>query len=192
MVEDYIEENCYSEEDYADWVCKAKRELETEERIRTGKELNLFNKDTLKAVPIELKDANNFVDSLHRHHDPVYRDKFRVGCINKKNELVGVIQAGRPVSRCLDDGKTIEVVRCCTDGTYNVCSFLYSRIARIAKEMGYTKIITYILDSELGTSLKASGWIHEADTKGHNWDTPSRRRNTTAPTCNKQRWVKLL
>lgn len=32
----------------------------------------------LKAIPIELKAANEFVASLHRHHAPVYRDKFRI------------------------------------------------------------------------------------------------------------------
>ena len=145
----------------------------------------------LKAVPLELKQANEFVDKLHRHHDPVYRDKFRIGCkINDK--LVGVIQCGRPVSRYLDNGKTIEVVRLCTDGTDNVCSFLYSRAARIAKELGYEKIITYILESEDGASLRASGWMKEADTNGGSWNCKSRPRNTTAPTCKKQRWARNL
>ena len=145
----------------------------------------------MKAVPIELKQANAFVERLHRHHDPVHRDKFRVGCaVDEK--LVGVVQLARPVSRVLDDGKTIEVVRLCTDGSPNVCSFLYAKAARIAKEMGYSKIITYILESENGASLKAAGWHKEADTQGGSWDCPSRPRQTTAPTCKKQRWVKSL
>ena len=147
----------------------------------------------LIAVPIELKDANEYVASLHRHHKPVHRDKFRVACIDEEGNLHGVIQAGRPVSRILDDGKTLEVVRCCTDGTRNACSFLYSRMARVAKEMGYSKIITYILDSEDGISLKASGWKKEADTQGNrSWNCPSRPRQTAAPICQKQRWSKLL
>lgn len=145
----------------------------------------------LKAVPLELRQANEFVDRLHRHHPPVHRDKFRIGC-EVDGRLAGVVQLARPVSRMLDDGKTIEVVRLCTDGSPNVCSFLYSRAARIAKEMGYLKIITYILDSESGTSLSASGWHKEADTKGHDWSCPSRPRSCTAPTCNKQRWAKVL
>ncbi len=145
----------------------------------------------MKAVPIELKAANKFVANLHRHHDPVYRDKFRIGC-EIDGKLVGVIQLARPVSRELDNGKIIEAVRLCTDGTPNVCSFLYSRAARIAQEMGYSKIITYILENENGTSLKACGWHKEADTRGGNWSTPSRPRNTTAPTCGKQRWAKEL
>ena len=112
----------------------------------------------MKAIPLELKEANLFVESLHRHHAPVHRDKFRFGCVNDEEKLCGVIQLARPISRFLDDGKTIEVVRRCTDGTFNACSFLYSRAARIAKEMGYKRIITYILQSELGTSLKASAF----------------------------------
>jgi len=145
----------------------------------------------LNAVPLELKQANEFVKRLHRHHDPVYRDKFRIGC-EKEGQLVGVVQLARPVSRVLDDGKTIEVVRLCTDGTKDVCSFLYSKAARIAREMGYTKIITYILNSESGISLKAAGWIKEADIKGHPWGCQSRPRETTAPSCDKQRFSRNL
>lgn len=143
------------------------------------------------AVPLELTAANKFVADLHRHHDPVYRDKFRVGAM-VDGELVGVVQVGRPVSRNLDDGKTVEVVRLCTDGTRDVCSFLYSRAARIAKEMGYSKIITYILESESGISLKAAGWKQEAVTRGGDWNRKSRPRNTTAPTVPKKRYVRIL
>lgn len=146
----------------------------------------------MKAVPIELKEANTFVATLHRHHPPVYRDKFRLACIADDGHICGVIQAARPVSRMLDDGRTIEVVRCCTDGSKNACSFLYSRIARIAKEMGYKKIITYILYAETGSSLKAAGWRKEAETKGHSWNCKSRPRSTKAPTCDKQRYAKNL
>ena len=160
----------------------------------------------LKAIPIELKEANEFVEALHRHHSPVHRDKFRIGCVDEQGNLHGVIQLARPVSRMLDDGKTIEVVRCCSDGTYNVCSFLYSRAARIAKEMGYERIITYILNSETGTSLKASGWkLENADCGGGSWNVPSRPREVVEsqmslfgdnkpkyPTEKKQRWGKSL
>ena len=157
----------------------------------------------MTAEPIELKQANEFVYRLHRHHAPVHRDKFRLAC-KDGDKIVGVIQVGRPVSRYLDDGKTLEVLRCCTDGTYNACSFLYSRAARIAKELGYTKIITYILESEDGTSLKASGWECEVDNVGGlSWDCPSRPREVYQmslfpeegrkyPSEKKQRWIKLL
>lgn len=145
----------------------------------------------LTAIPIELRDANDFVERLHRHHDPVYRDKFRVAAVDGE-KIVGVVQVGRPVSRMLDDGKTAEVVRLCTDGTKNACSFLYSRAARAAEALGYERIITYILESESGSSLLAAGWHHTADTSGGSWSRPSRPRETTAPTCKKQRWEKQL
>lgn len=159
----------------------------------------------MDAIPLELKQANTFVANLHRHHEPVYRDKFRFGCIDENKKLHGVIQLARPVSRMLDDGQTIEVVRCCSDGTYNVCSFLYSKAARIAKEMGYKHIITYILQSEIGTSLKASGWSLEADNiGGGSWNRTSRPREQVEelslfgeviekyPTEKKQRWGKYF
>lgn len=145
----------------------------------------------MEAVPLELADANEFVAIFHRHHDPVHRDKFRIGA-SKNGKLVGVVQVGRPVSRMLDDGKTVEVVRLCTDGTKDVCSFLYSRAARIAKEMGYEKIITYILCTESGASLRACGWVEEATTSGGHWSRPSRKRTTTAPTVPKKRYAKYL
>ena len=44
----------------------------------------------LEAVPLELKQANEFVSKLHRHHDAVYRDKFRIGAM-LNGELVGVV-----------------------------------------------------------------------------------------------------
>lgn len=92
----------------------------------------------MNAVPIELKQANEFVEKLHRHHDPVYRDKFRIGCeVNGK--IVGVVQLARPVSRCLDDGKTIEVVRLCTDGTPDVCSFFVWQSRKDCKGNGLFK-----------------------------------------------------
>ena len=145
----------------------------------------------LIARPIERRDANAFVDKLHRHHTHTIGDKCRVAAYFD-DRLVGVIQLGRPVARALDDGRTIEVLRLCTDGTHNVCSFLYGRAARIARELGYEKIITYILDSETGTSLRAAGWYKEAETRGGSWSCPSRPRKTTAPTVPKQRWVKEL
>ena len=140
---------------------------------------------------IELKEANEFVSRLHRHHEPVRGHRFSLGAFSSEN-LVGVAIVGRPVARMVDHTTTVEVVRLCTDGTRNACSFLYGASARAARALGYTDIITYILDSESGTSLKAAGWHLEAMTAGGSWDCASRRRNTTSPTCPKKRWRKHL
>ena len=69
----------------------------------------------LRLRPISLRDANEYVRKHHRHHKPVAGHKFSIGC-EADGELVGVIIAGRPVSRYLDDGFTLEVTRLCTNG----------------------------------------------------------------------------
>ena len=71
---------------------------------------------------------------------------------------MGVAIVGRPVSRYLDNGLTLEVTRLCTTGEKNACSMLYSAAARAAKAIGYRKIITYTLDTEAGASIRAAGW----------------------------------
>ena len=122
----------------------------------------------LERVPITLKFANAFVLKEHKHHKPVTGAKFWIGIFCKDcGDCRGVAICGRPISRRLDDNRTIEVLRCCLkENTPNGCSMLYAACSRIAKEMGYRKIITYILMSEAGISLKASGWEMEAENVG--------------------------
>ena len=122
----------------------------------------------LELVPISLKEANAFVAQYHRHHKPVVGHKFSVAASDGE-KIVGVAIVGRPVSRYMDDGWTLEVNRLCTDGTRNACSFLYSAAWRAAKNMGYKKLITYILESENGASLRASGWRCVGQAGGLRW-----------------------
>ena len=91
-----------------------------------------------------------------------------------------------------DNGLTLEVTRLCTDGTRNACSCLYGAAARAAQAMGYEHIITYILASEAGTSLKAAGWEKETDSAGGTWSRPSRGREDGHPLEAKERWGKVL
>ena len=129
----------------------------------------------LNVVPITFKAACHFVRIHHRHHPPPIGHKFSIGLCDGQ-ELVAVAMAGRPISRMLDNGRTLEVTRVCTNGSRNACSKIYATCWRIAKEMGYKCTVTYILESEPGTSLKAAGWICDGKTGGGSWDTPSRRR----------------
>jgi hypothetical protein len=143
------------------------------------------------ARPLTQRQAAEYIAANHRHHKPARGDVFRIGA-EEDGRLVGVLQCGRPSARALQDGYTLEVTRLCTDGTRNACSFLYAKAARVAKALGYKRLYTYILGSESGASLKAAGWTLDGITRGGSWDTPSRRRATEAPTCPKQRWVKIL
>lgn len=123
---------------------------------------------TLELVPITLKEANSFIEQHHRHNKAVVGHKFSVAA-SDEGKIVGVVIVGRPVSRYLDDGWTLEVNRLCTDGTKNACSFLYSAAWRAARNMGYKKLITYILKSDNGVSLKASGWKCVGEAGGLKW-----------------------
>lgn len=111
---------------------------------------------TLHIQPIDFSEACEFVRRLHRHHRPPVGSKLQVA-VNDGEKVVGVIIAGRPVSRMLDDGLTVEVTRCCTDGTRNACSLLYGAAWRAAKALGFRRMVTYTLPDEGGASLRAAG-----------------------------------
>lgn len=108
--------------------------------------------------------------------------------------MVGVAICGRPVSRHLDDGFTCEINRVCTDGTRNACSMLYGRCCKIAKAMGYKKMITYILKSENGASLKASNFTCEGVAGGLQWGRKryEGKKLPDTPKEMKTRWVRIL
>jgi len=139
----------------------------------------------LELVPLSLDAANEFILKHHRHHKPVVGHKFSIGAMFD-NKLVGVAIVGRPVSRIRQHDKlTLEVTRLCTDGTKNACSFLYGASAKAAFALGYKRIGTYILKSESGVSLNASGWKLISEVKGRSWSCPSRKRIDKHPTVDK-------
>jgi hypothetical protein len=147
---------------------------------------------SLAIRPITFDQAKDFIARHHRHHGPTRSWKFGVGAMNG-DRLVGVAVVGRPVARALDDGLTAEVTRLCTDGTRNACSKLYGTVARICREMGYRKLVTYTLNTEPGTSLEAAGWKLTAVTRGHReWSCPSRPRAASSQPGPKKRWEKPL
>lgn len=131
-------------------------------------------------TPISIKEANTFVAAHHRHHRPVRGAKFAVA-VRDDAAIRGVLIAGRPVARAADDGATLEVVRCCTDGAANAPSLLYGAARRAAAAMGYTKVITYTLPEEGGASLRAAGYVIDKTTRGGSWSRPSRARARTRP-----------
>ncbi len=149
------------------------------------------SKPKLEIVPIFQSQAFAFIEKLHRHHKKPVGTVFQIAvsdgativeCDDFNVMANGVATVGRPVSRHLQDGKTLEVTRLCTDGTKNACSMLYSACWRIARELGYTRVITYILHSESGISLKASGWTLVGERGGGSWNVPSRPRIDKHPT----------
>jgi len=131
--------------------------------------------------PITIKEAKRFVDLHHRHHKAPQGGKFAIG-LSDNGEVIGVAIVGRPVARMLDNGYTAEVTRLCVlNGHYNACSMLYSACWRAARAMGYQKVITYILKSENGKSLEASGYKLVGEAGGGSWNREDRPRVDTHP-----------
>jgi hypothetical protein len=141
----------------------------------------------LELQPITFQEACEFIDMHHRHHLPPVGWKFGIAC-NDGEKVVGVVTVGRPVARHFDNGWTLEVTRCCTDGTPNAASMLYGAAWRAAKALGYKRLITYTLASESGTSVKAAGWRVVGEAGGGSWNCPSRPRVDKHPTERKMLW----
>ncbi|MGD8454692.1 MAG: hypothetical protein PVJ57_22995 [Phycisphaerae bacterium] len=132
----------------------------------------------LTIVPCELRDANAFVEKHHRHLGRMTRHRFSVA-VTDGERVVGVAIVGNPAARHLCDGFTLEVRRCCTDGTRNACSKLYAAAWRAARAMGYRRLITYTLNEEGGASLLAAHWRVLYQTRPDTWDRPGRPRIPT-------------
>lgn len=141
----------------------------------------------LMLQPITFAEAKEFVKRHHRHHGPPLGHILSIA-VGDGTEVRGVAIIGRPVARGLQDGWTAEVTRCCTDGTKNAASMLYSAAWRAVRAMGYQRLVTYTLNTEPGTSLKAAGWKVIAETKGGSWSCPSRPRVDMHPLQGKLRW----
>lgn len=144
----------------------------------------------MRSRPITLAQAAEFVGAFHRHHKAPIGHRFSIG-VEHGGVLVGVVVVGRPVARKTPQYTIAEVTRLCTDGTKNACSFLYGVAARVAKEMGFCSIQTFILPSETGTSLKAAGWRFDGVSNAASWQTRGGRRDDQ-PTEPKHRWVREL
>lgn len=141
--------------------------------------------------PVALKQAREFVQDHHRHHNMPVGGLWAIGLIadEEQRELLGVAIAGRPVSRVLDRQGYCEVIRVCVlPEVPNGCSRLLGRVRRIAQLMGYKKTITYTLESEGGASLRAAGFVQTLLSPGGSWDTKSRRRTDDHPLDPKVRW----
>lgn len=145
----------------------------------------------LELQPINFADACLYIRQHHRHLPPPVSWKFGAGCrIVGQDGLSGVICVGRPVARYLDNGWTVEVNRCATDGTRNAASLLYGAAWRAARALGYRRLVTYTLPSEGGASLRGAGYRVVGQTQSQpGWGRPSRPRDDSRyPVGQKTLW----
>lgn len=146
----------------------------------------------LTIVPIDFDEACAFVEQHHRHHQPPRGYKFLIAVADEEGKIRGVAITGRPVSRVLDDGWTLEITRVATDGAKNACSALYAASWRAARAMGYRMVVTYTLAEESGASLRAAGYKCVGRAGGGSWSRQGRPRVDKHPTQEKLKWEMRL
>lgn len=141
--------------------------------------------------PISFNEAKKVL-STHRHLLPPNGWLFAVALYDPIISIRGVGCCSRPNARALQDGLTCEINRIATDGCYNGCSILYSRLLTAAKALGYLRVVTYTRVDEPGTSPKSAGFVYDGlsrDGKGGEWSCPSRPRRLADDPSGKVRWI---
>ena len=149
----------------------------------------------LTCVPLTLKDANKFVNQYHRHNKDCRGHRFSIGAIYK-DELVGVAIIGRPIARKIDQKVIAEVLRNCVkpDAPKGTCSFLYAKAIQAWQVLGGKKIITYTLETEKGSSLKAVSFkdVSKTPVFKYGWTNRKNRILPETQKVRKVRWEKEL
>lgn len=142
---------------------------------------------SLRISPILFGQASAFCELYHRHHSAAAGHVFSLG-VFAGGRLCGVAVVGRPVSRHLDNGRSLEITRVATDGTPNACSCLLGAARREARRRGFKAVFTYTLVSEPGTSLRAAGFVLDGQSRGGSWSRSQRVREDKHPLGAKLRW----
>lgn len=125
----------------------------------------------MNLLPVNLREANDFVASFHRHNGRTSRNggRWALG-VEHDGELVGVAIVGNPLSATFMDGRTAEVLRTCTNekAPLGAISKMLSACWRAWRAMGGCRLITYTLQTETGASLRGSGWKVVAELAANN------------------------
>jgi len=132
----------------------------------------------LYVVPINARQANDYVRAFHRHNRPVVRCICQLAVADDEGLIRGVAIIEVPKAMMLMDRWTAELSRTCTDGTRNANSMLYGAAWRAVRGLGYRRLVTYTQCAETGSSLRAAGWTRAATVRAREgWSRPSRPRD---------------
>jgi len=156
----------------------------------------------MELVPVTRNEARVFVAEHHAHNDVTLQWKFATG-LACDGELVGVAIVGRPTGRGLDQQRAVEITRLCISeaGRYrNAASRLYGAACRMAAAGGYRVAYTYTLAEEDAASVRAAGFVLDAELEERpTWSTPGRPRQEETlfgarkrPAGPKRRWRREL
>ncbi len=107
----------------------------------------------MELQPIKYKEACDYIKKHNSQYVPSQGWTFGIA-VNDGEKIVGVIAVGKPAAQYKNDGLTLEVTHCCTDGTKGVNSMLYASALRATTAMGYKQLITYTIISKSGEAEK--------------------------------------
>ncbi|MEU8284254.1 XF1762 family protein [Micromonospora sp. NPDC048905] len=128
--------------------------------------------------PISYRQACAYISAHHQQLERPQGHSFSLGLTDHAGNLIGVAMVGRPDARHHDDGLTAEVTRLAYDGPRNACSVLLAAAWRVARRMGYQRMITYTRTDGPAADLRAAGWkvVTEAVPSALGWNRLRRRR----------------
>lgn len=142
----------------------------------------------MRLRPYTVTAALEFVKRTHRRLPDLQGAMWAVS-VRKGTDVVGVALVGNPARLLMEDNATLGVLRVAViEGNPNACSMLYGSCSRAGKAMGADNMVTYTHGDELGTSLRAAGWIFGGLTDGGEYGRPSRQRELAVDPLPKVRW----
>lgn len=142
----------------------------------------------LALAPITQREAFAWVRAVHSHLPTPPPGALTCVQVLDGERRCCVAVLGRPSARKLQDGLTAEITRVASDRTPHAASKAIAALTRAAVALGYTRVVSYTLADEAGTSYRAAGWTPVAESGGGEWSRPSRARGAAVQAGPKTRW----
>jgi len=144
----------------------------------------------LRMVPVIRDVARPFIEKYHSHHHSPRQAIMWAG-VEFEGELVCVGCLERPKARFTAvDQRVGEITRVASDGSQkNAASKCIAGLARAAVALGYTRLVSYTLLGEAGTSYRAAGWwVTAVVPPRESWAATGRHRAPATQPGSKVRW----
>lgn len=160
--------------------------------------LDFKRRGALAVVPLSRARAHAFVDDHHAHLWPPTGEVFALG-VEEGGELRCALTFGRPSAQRLQGlGPWVgEVTRvACAPGggrregghASNWASRALGAGREVADALGYTRVVSYTLLGEGGSSYQAAGYAPVATSRGGHWGRADRARRGAHQPGVKVRW----